>query len=263
MADAFGFGSKTGFPQATAGSDFRSWITDYAPSTLSAYRPLDTPCPRALLTSAFADLSAGSCPVFMGDAPPERAYCICTSYSSDMVFAINDVARTRSWFCGQGVLASFAIASATQAVGDLCDYLTLGRKAYTLSTSTSASTTMSTSLPTTTYTWSPSVYIPTLVNGFVTDYLRPRLLDSKCTCDDCHTFKHKHHGGSNIKHRQVPMVVHRCPSVDPIPRHSICHLGVLCSKGRECKEPSVVVSARHSATSDESNASQHSCSSAV
>lgn len=108
---------------SSAASAFQVWLTDYAPSTASAYLPLDTPCPRGLFASAFGIVYSSGCEFPNVDSNANRALCLCKSYSQPIVAAITNAATTRPSFCGQGVLATLAINSAAGAVNDLCNYL--------------------------------------------------------------------------------------------------------------------------------------------
>lgn len=113
---------------ATAGLEFRSWLTDDAPSAMAAYTPLDTPCPRALFTGAFADLTAPCCPDFTGgiNRPINRASCMCLTHSKDMIAAITGDSNMPSWSCRNGPDANLAVTSATRALQDLCGFLSTG-----------------------------------------------------------------------------------------------------------------------------------------
>lgn len=97
---------------------FLDYLTSILPSDSSAYKPLDTPCPGAAFETAFASIRTDECPYDIIDKPTDRINCMCDTYQSDMIATITSMKPT---LCGSsGPLAALAIASATQAVLDVC-----------------------------------------------------------------------------------------------------------------------------------------------
>lgn len=100
-------------------------LTGYLPSIASAYTALDSPCPEipfvVAVESAISECNVSSqrrgLPTGDFDG---NLKCACETHSAAVIAAIGVPAEPT--ICGKGPLASLAIASATQAVRDACEY---------------------------------------------------------------------------------------------------------------------------------------------
>lgn len=113
----------------TASTEYLAYLTSDLPSHYGAYTALDTPCPQGPFVTAFASIAPNDCIFYRISPPVSRIDCMCTSYQSAMISAIES--DSGPLLCGSGILADLAIASATQAVRDVCAWRQGPQTVYT------------------------------------------------------------------------------------------------------------------------------------